>query len=992
MGLRQMTQRQRSTQSTWLNLVLAALITLSLLPSCSDEIGSVTVSADITDGSAPLLIVFQCSAQGGDALRYRWDFGDGGHGDSAEASHTYLREGSFGATCTAYDESGSRSSEPIQVTVRSGDAPSIAIHASSTEGMAPLEVTFSAAIEGADEPASVEWNFGDGETDSESGDEVTHTFTAAGEFNVLVTVTDTDLNVGRETIEVIVAAPQSAPDVSVSLEEGECAVPGFTTVSVQGTAEDAEDDELEYEWVFVSLPAGSLARFNSAHVAAPTFVPDITGMYSFRLFVSDGVHTVASDVLEITADGVPASVAIEGGDGQTGEAGSPADDRLLARVDNSCGEPIPGARIDWYPHNAWPNPQFSETNAIGVARTRVSLGTQAGEGTVTATAAPGVSATFTQTVEAGEPAVLLMEEVPRVQVTDDGPVTLTFQLRDAFSNPLTEPDLTFDLALVANGGDLVGHLDSADSGVTEKTDIALEDGRATVRLYSEELGSLFVVASNISEPGVVAGGLEVLATEDFENDGGSWTLTQPLSRWEVGEPLAGPDAAHSGSQLLGTRLDGEFDADTASLGGSAKRRFNVSHPRGVQALFLRYWQWYDMSMSLLGCTVAKGIVSSGSTGVSPLENYPGPYQCTAADSVYGFGGKSDGWGEVVAPLPASNFDLTFTFWAGDSNGELPVAEGWYIDDIELVGVVGATRVRFHPGPPDSGEATLVLDGVSGETCSRSGRVRFEFSDELGNPIEQSTPVALALDGDATFSSSHEGHGFETEGASATIGASSAGAVDVSISSSADDPVTVTATAGEVSIHIEVAFDPAPSAETGLCDDAFDNDCDEAINCDDEDCRNDPSCPEADCFDGNDNDSDGHIDCEDSDCRDGDEDGGDCDSGIDPFDVCRPQAAGESLWVLPMSCRCAVDVGCDGLNTNLGDLEIDDGLTGSYAHICHPGDGGVFPGLPDTGGVCAPNCQTVLTDTGFDLCSLADAAEPPLECGPDGECIAPEVSE
>ena len=57
----------------------------------------------------------------------------------------------------------------------------------------------------------------------------------------------------------------------------------------------------------------------------------------------------------------------------------------------------------------------------------------------------------------------------------------------------------------------------------------------------------------------------------------------------------------------------------------------------------------------------------------------------------------------------------------------------------------------------------------------------------------------------------------------------------------------------------------------FCHDGISNDCDDEVDCQDNDCANDPLCngcdAAEDCSDFIDNDCDGHVDCEDSDCSD-----------------------------------------------------------------------------------------------------------------------------
>ncbi|MGH3311340.1 MAG: PQQ-dependent sugar dehydrogenase [Streptomyces sp.] len=75
--------------------------------------------SDRTSGQAPLEVAF--SAEGsdadGDALTYRWDFGDGATSDKADATHTYTENGTYSATVTVTDPGGRTGSAGVIVTV-----------------------------------------------------------------------------------------------------------------------------------------------------------------------------------------------------------------------------------------------------------------------------------------------------------------------------------------------------------------------------------------------------------------------------------------------------------------------------------------------------------------------------------------------------------------------------------------------------------------------------------------------------------------------------------------------------------------------------------------------------------------------------------------------------------------------------------------------------------------------------------------------------------
>ncbi|MBZ3905030.1 MULTISPECIES: PQQ-dependent sugar dehydrogenase [Streptomyces] len=77
-------------------------------------------AADRTSGQAKLRVRFSSegtSDQDGDALTYRWDFGDGGTSTAANPKHRYTTNGTYTATVTAKDSTGRTGSASVRIVV-----------------------------------------------------------------------------------------------------------------------------------------------------------------------------------------------------------------------------------------------------------------------------------------------------------------------------------------------------------------------------------------------------------------------------------------------------------------------------------------------------------------------------------------------------------------------------------------------------------------------------------------------------------------------------------------------------------------------------------------------------------------------------------------------------------------------------------------------------------------------------------------------------------
>lgn len=74
-------------------------------------------------------------------------------------------------------------------------------------------------------------------------------------------------------------------------------------VSLDGSAFfDVDDNTLNYQWAFTSLPPGSQAVLSNSTAAKPSFTADLPGLYAIQLIVKDGQVESTPDTLSITAN------------------------------------------------------------------------------------------------------------------------------------------------------------------------------------------------------------------------------------------------------------------------------------------------------------------------------------------------------------------------------------------------------------------------------------------------------------------------------------------------------------------------------------------------------------------------------------------------------------------------------------------------------------------------------------------------------------------
>jgi len=155
--------------------------------------------------------------------------------------------------------------------------------------------------------------------------------------------------------------------------------------------------------------------------------------------------------------------------------------------------------------------------------------------------------------------------------------------------------------------------------------------------------------------------------ENFELGIGSWFADKGV--WEVGMPTAGPSAAHSVPNCAGTVLGGLYPAN-------ANTRLISSEipliPKPGQRPELFFWHWFN--------------IFPEDSAVVQISVAGGPWQ-TISQSF----NSNSGWTQFFIDLSAyanSTVRLAFYF-ASDGRNE---ANGWYIDDIRIEGIVTTTIV------------------------------------------------------------------------------------------------------------------------------------------------------------------------------------------------------------------------------------------------------------------------------------------------------------
>lgn len=231
-------------------------------------------SANPTSGDYPLAVAFT-DLSTGSIDNYSWTFGDGGSSTAQNPSHTYNAAGTYTVTLTVSNVSGSDTAtcgSCITVTVPPPPAPNADFTATPTSGENPLTVAFSDASSGSVDNYS--WTFGDGGTSTAQNP--SHTYTAAGSYDVSLTVSNAGGNDTHTCVGCIVVTdppppPPAAPtaDFTATPTSGDSPLTVAFTDASSGTVDD-------YSWTFGDGSTSSAQSPSHTYTSAGSYTVTLT--------------------------------------------------------------------------------------------------------------------------------------------------------------------------------------------------------------------------------------------------------------------------------------------------------------------------------------------------------------------------------------------------------------------------------------------------------------------------------------------------------------------------------------------------------------------------------------------------------------------------------------------------------------------------------------------------------------------------------------------
>jgi PKD repeat protein len=263
------------------------------------ESGPLFVNAGgIYYGDANEEVEFYGSASGGiTPYSWFWDFGDGDNSNAQNPAKMFSEPGTYIVTLTVTDYIGQTATDYTNAIIY-GDSSLVTEANGPYEGYVEEEIQFNGDVTGGIPPYTWFWDFGDGESSDEQNP--SHVFLEFGDYEVVLTVTDKNLNTDSDETVCTVNIDNEPPikPLISGLPEGKSGEEyeyNFVTL-------DPEDDDVYYfiDWGDDNNE-GWLGPYESGQSIDVAHSWDEQGYYTLRAKAKD-IHDFESDWSEFEVE------------------------------------------------------------------------------------------------------------------------------------------------------------------------------------------------------------------------------------------------------------------------------------------------------------------------------------------------------------------------------------------------------------------------------------------------------------------------------------------------------------------------------------------------------------------------------------------------------------------------------------------------------------------------------------------------------------------
>jgi len=282
-----------ATTHTYAAGTWTAVLTVTDNQGATDAVSHIVVAA-VTPNQPPVAAFssgcthLDCTFNGsgssdpdGSVQGWAWNFGDGQTGSGVSAAHSYALAGSYQVALTVTDNAGATTTLTKTVTVTAApvnQVPVAGFTSACTNLVCTLDGSSSTDADGT--VTGYGWAFGDG--GSGTGSTVAHTFAAAGNYSVVLTVTD---NQGGTNSLTRVVSVTAAPATLASDAFGRTVASGFGTADTGGA------------WTFTAAGTTGSVNGGSGRVSIPAGRTSFLRLGAVQNLSTDVRHTFWTETM-----------------------------------------------------------------------------------------------------------------------------------------------------------------------------------------------------------------------------------------------------------------------------------------------------------------------------------------------------------------------------------------------------------------------------------------------------------------------------------------------------------------------------------------------------------------------------------------------------------------------------------------------------------------------------------------------------------------------